>query len=325
MKNVPFICLSDNCDVIDLSDEIRSCPGKTVDRTLLLFSMSEADSERLIEFCATPYGQSATPASDMTNCEFFNLKFHEYRFASVKKSCHGDGIITMFLYRDREDALKHSDNADRLLSTSERMRFNMFFSDFTDKDRFVNICEVASLISNTSELLISKGIVSANSLSVSVSPASPYTLRGESLNTYFLLSTFISLISVLDSVSISREIKVNVSGLTDSFEVSISTVSSDTLLPIFGSVNHVMSIASKLPGSYTDLAIASYCAEKCNLRISAHFSSEGMLSFKFSRMTEQLPPLEFKRPMGDTSLDCLISDVIRVISSVKKEQNKDKK
>ena len=324
MKNVPFICLSDKCDIIDLSDEIRSCPGKTVDRTLLLFSMSESDAERLVEFCATPAMPYETSLSSISNSEHFNLKFHEYRYAVAEKSLFASGVITLYLYRDKDDLSSQSSQKVPISKgLDEYGILRESFGNLSLDDRFIDISEVAGLIARTADSLIPHGIISSSKLKVVLSDncRSTPSVHGNPINSSFLLSTFISLISILDSISIGREITVNINSRGDSFEVVMSTYSSDATPPLIGSVGRVLSLAPYIPGSFTDLLVASYSAEMCSLRISTECSPDGEMKFTFSRMAELIPPLEFKCSPPNEFAERLIEDVIRAISAVKEKQN----
>lgn len=313
----PYILLSTKCEIIDLSDEIRSCPGKALDRALLLCSMSESDAERLVDFCATP---PAPAGSDIANTRCFRLKLHSYRYGIVERSPRHSEAVALRLFTEEKDMeASLSDSTFELLTLLKSGELGYAFEAFSAKGKFIDAREIGSLIEKA---LPHADALCRSTLTYTCVPTSADGSGGcfMPIDLHHFLLSLTSVVTVLDSISVSGEISISTCHRGDSFEVIFGTSSDVVPFGTVGSLDHVLSLAPFISGSYTDLSLACYGAERCGMSISTSCSADGAIKFILSSISELLPPLEFKTADPEHVTEAVFKDVLRAISSVKEKE-----
>lgn len=304
--NIPYICLSDRCEITDVSDTLKSLPNKRNGKDFLLHLFGTDGYAQIEEFCLG--------AEDISSRVIPITSSHSVYHEAVLVKCTYGGAIMYLLSKGTSPlqlALLQKEEAPADALDLVDHSINIGFSCSADQ-AFRRLCSRAAQNSLVEENLsgnAGEAIISAN-----------YTA---SLPTYYssLFGVVTSLISAMVCVAIGG-ICLDMTSRTLGLELTIST---DTFMipPFTGGCHDIMSLSPYLRGSRQHLSAALLKAESMGFALSAVFTPDGKLSFTVSNISHIMPPPEFKLSTDNTEEAELWEILFDLMSSAQEQKHKE--
>ncbi len=301
--SVCHIALSRDCEIIDVCDKLKSCPGQIPDRTLLFGSMTAADVVLLKEMCL----------DTTANHDFMVLKVHlfDYRYAYAVRSSVPDYAVVLFLYKSyREfidlgkESMNFTSHPPSVLSGTFPELFSV--TNFLSSNDAVTLLRlICSRFSRSGEAISSRVEFYESDFTPDMADSSGCVPSGP------LALIFTTLLSILDSTSSDGVLNVNVSRFSGSLEVRMNT-RSQTVENTFGEVSDVLLLSGQLKGTFSRLSLASFAAAESEMYLTGSVSPLGEVSFFFGYIPETFPTLEFKFDDPADKSDLLVDSVLRL-------------
>ncbi len=302
-KTVGRITLSRDCEIIDLSDDIKSCPGASSGRTLLFEAMSQRDAETIRKMCSDSTGQVEVMLT--------RIHLRDYRYALATGGNRGG--VTLFLLKSYRDLVGLGESASKYLPNCFPELQGTFPQLFSSKDVLDSSDAVALLRLISARLSKSGELISSSVIFSQRNTSSDESVKGSLVPSGPLAQIFTTLLSILDSASSDGSISISTSVFSGSLEITLSTRCA-IHCSIFGEVSDVLLLADHLKGTLPRLSLASFTAAESEIRLSADISPEGDVSFYLSHVPEVSPPLEFKFDDPTARANLLVDTVLRLLS-----------
>ncbi len=269
MSNIPYICLSDNCDVICSSQDKMSYPLKIPDRTSLFTCLRSVDRMRIADFC---------DGSSSSQCCFFSLTNCEYPYAfAIRDSEEIRFYFTETPFIPKEffatiDSLKSGNMyVDILTSYSEKLNDNIRECDLVDVDELLRGC-----IKTLSKIpFLSGTAIVLKSITKSVNTTSALSV-----------STLVSaLVFLLYTLSDNSEIIISSDETVNCLSLCISA-KTDLLFENIGLFDCAMLVCTEMGPSLPLVNFASELAYRIGFDLLASAKADGTLTFCLSKRTE---------------------------------------
>ena len=291
----PFIHLSDQCEITDISDKFKSLPGKPEGKDFLRSILGEYSAERLEDFCLC--GGNSSPLS-----------------FTLSKSCLGcneavavrdyAGGAYLYLVRDTADAPITFKNQKSSISDEDVSAELIIGGRSANTNTFFKVC--SRLLYRYSEAYTAKRDSEKNG--------------GLSLECYpIILDTLMSLIYAISAVA-SGEILLDSSSHGTGVEISVSA-ETDIIPPFTGNCTDITLLSPYLRGSMIHLSKAMENAGKIGFSIHAVFSPTGTLRFTVSRLPGIIRAAEFKIPTENEEEAAILDGILRLVLSVKQQKD----
>ncbi len=295
---IPFICLSEKCEVTDISPPMKPLPDYKWGKGFLKNLFGEKFAQRVDELCRDGLGDGATLLE-------LPQPFGGFAFAAALR--YPAGGVALYLIRSEDELpllLKDRSRPRADSNSTPLVSSVLSANDFpTDMMSFCDMClKVTSFPSLPAVRATCEG---------------PDTTLSSGVGA--LLTVCCSLICALGGSAVG-DIELLLDGTGGAVRVNVSARCPE-VLPFVGRADDLMALAPYLRGARSYLRCASVVAKSAELSVSAE-CSDGRIAFGVVALSTLLPPPEFKSPRRESvAVERTLAETVSfILSSLNKQK-----
>ncbi len=293
---IPFICLSEKCEVTDISPPMKPLPDYKWGKGFLSNLFGESFAQRIDELCRDGLGDGATLLE-------LPQPFAGFSFAAALR--YPAGGVALYLIRSEDELPLLLKDRSRARADSSTPLVSSILSANDFPTDMLSFCDMCLKVTSFPSLPAVRATCSDDDATLSSGVGA-------------LLTVCCSLICALGG-SAAGDIELFLDGTGASVRVSVSARCPEAL-QFVGHADDLMALAPYLRGARSYLRCASVVAKGAELSVSAE-CSDGRIAFEVVALPTLLPPPEFKSPRCESAaVERTLAETVSFILSSLKEQ-----
>ena len=304
--NIPFICLSAELDITDVSHEIKSLPGFRRDKDFLLTILEEDDLARIEELCSVVHYKTALSLK-------LKSRVGGHRFAKAVQNT--DGGTVLYLAKDDSDLTSdgYTDCPDESFSDE------LFLpNELSAIPRCMDFAALTRIFGRIASQLSKSQLLAGRHLLLEFDDLTGHN-GAVSFDTQAILYSSFCLVCAAARSTVGNMV-FSVCRGEFTFSVSVRTQLC-SMPPFVGSSFDVMSLAVFLRGSRPFLRRALLCAASAEMNLSFDISPDGTLCLNVSNLANVTAGTEFKFPENTADEYDIAEKLLSLLLSVQKKQD----